>query len=101
MRSALRSAVETNSPGPLTETCSCSISPKSRIKPRAAFNAAFAMTFKIAERMTTAVAPGSVRSVLGPLEIAAVGSANDDAGPRLDVRRDHHAAPVFELARLV
>jgi hypothetical protein len=65
---ALRSAVETNSPGPLTDTCNCSTSPKSRIRPRAALSAAFAMTFRTGDRMTIgsfspSPADGSCRGV--------------------------------------
>ena len=43
--SALRSAAETKSPGPFTETCRFSTSPKSRFKPRPALRAAAVITF--------------------------------------------------------
>src|ERR1700730_5384222 len=104
MRSALRSAAETNSPGPLTETCNCSTSPKSRSSARAALSAAFPMTFKVGDRVAMAKSPRVSRpcpSVLGSLDVASVGSADDDACARADMRRDHHPAPVLELARLV
>src|SRR5207248_518840 len=40
-------------------------------------------------------------SILGPLDKAAVGGADDDAGAGLDIGRDHHPAAVFEAPRLV
>src|SRR6202040_518566 len=104
VRSALRSAVETNSPGPLIETCSCSTSPKSRTRPRAAFRAALAITLITGERVATAdQLPGSPRlaSVFRPFDEAGVGSVDDDAGAGLDIGRDHHPAAIFEPARLV
>src|SRR5215469_8847740 len=105
IRSALRSAVETNSPGPLIETCNCSTSPKSRTSPRAAFSAAFPMTLRIGERtvMTelSRERATACRSVLGALDVTAVGGADDDACPRADMRRDHHTASVLEPAWLV
>src|SRR5271155_3510826 len=45
--------------------------------------------------------PLKIMLVLGPLEVASVGGADDDTRARADMRRDHYAAPVFELARLV
>src|SRR3954447_18450894 len=45
-----RSAAETKSAGPLRETCRFSTSPKSRLRPRAAFIAAPTMTLRIADR---------------------------------------------------
>src|SRR5487761_686316 len=99
VRSAFRSAVETKSPGPLTETCNCSTSPKARNNPRAAFSAAFAMTATTAERTIMPIYP--VCSILGSLDIAAVGGRDDDARAGLDMRRDQDAAAVFEPAGLV
>src|SRR5487761_708891 len=69
--SAATSAAETNSPGPLIETWSCSTSPKSRFSPRAALRQAAAMTLISAER----------------------------AGA--DMRRQHDAPAVRQFARLV
>src|SRR5437764_13434780 len=103
VRSAFRSAVETNSPGPLIETCNCSTSPKSRTRPRAAFKAALVMTLMIGERVATpfSYADLGAASILRPLDIAAVGCVDDDPGAGLDVRRDHDPPAVFEPAGLI
>src|SRR5947209_11342117 len=49
--SARLSAAVTKSPGPLTETCRFSTSPKSRFRPRPALSAAAVITFIRAERI--------------------------------------------------
>src|SRR5688572_27098074 len=99
VRSALRSAAETKSAGPLRETCSCSTSPKSRLRPFAAFSAARTMTLMTGER--TAMTRGDEASLLGALDVAAVFSVHHNAGARLDMRRDQDAAAIVELAGLV
>ena len=50
VRSALMSAWLTKSPGPFSETCSCSTSPKSRLRFLAAAKAARIITVMVAER---------------------------------------------------
>src|SRR5688572_19479452 len=97
VRSALRSAAETKSAGPLRETCSCSTSPKSRLSPRAAFSAARIMTLMAGDR--TAMRRDA--ALLRALDVAAVFGVHHDARARLDMRRDQDAAAIVELAGLV
>ena len=60
------------------------------------------MTLMTGER--TAIASRPLRHadlVLGALDVAAVGGVDDDARAGADMRRDHDAAAVLELAGLV
>ena len=47
------------------------------------------------------VAAETGASVFGSLEIAPLGGADDDARTRADMRRDHDAAAILELTRLI
>src|SRR5260221_6280162 len=60
--SDLRSAAETKSPGPFSDTCRFSISPRSRFNPRPALRAVAVITFIRAERIMDRGFPQSVAS---------------------------------------
>src|SRR5690348_6032371 len=124
--SARLSAIETKSAGPLRLTCSCSTSPKSRLKRGAALRAARVMTVIRPEWATIYPLPRAgeggaakrrrVRVCLGegkdphpsPLPIAGEGASirpphifpvvhiDDDLRPRGDVRRDEHLHAIVE-----
>src|SRR3954467_5950166 len=106
--SARRSAWLTKSDGPLTLTCSCSTSAKSRSSRRAAFCAAFCMTVICGERrraiydfLGSPLPPGEGeergRSGLRPLHVAGVLRADHDAFAGFDERRHGGLHAVAEL----
>src|SRR6185312_3938720 len=95
------SACETKSDGPLTLTCSCSTSLKSRSRRFAAFWAAFAITVMWGERRRAMQSLSSRASALGPLHVAAVLGAHHDLLAGLDERRHRGFHAVGQLRRLV
>src|SRR5690242_10388334 len=94
VRSAFRSAVETNSPAPLTETWRCSTSPKSRISPRAAFSAAFPITLMIGDRTAISTISDGVSVQIhsdGPLV---------DGGPMVSPKTPPHRRRPVPIAEM-
>src|SRR3954464_5971684 len=124
----MMSARLTKSPGPFSETCSCSTSPKSRFSDLAAAKAARIITVMVAERAASDLRSGGpersrpisrgprptratgrleggraigLRSVLGAFHVAAVFRVDHQPGADGDVRRHHHADPALDHGGLV
>ena len=90
--SALRSAAVTKSPGPLSDTCRFSTSPKSRVSARAALRAAATMTLRRAECCHQLRPRGDVGDSLVD---------DHDLLAGADERRHQDAQAVLEHGRLV
>src|SRR5436190_11119816 len=129
VRSAMMSARLTKSPGPFSETWSCSTSPKSRFSSFAAAKAARIITVMVAERGASDLRSGGpersrpmmsgprptratggrleggraigLRSVLGTFHVAAILGVDHQLGADPDMRRHHHADPAFDDGGLV
>src|SRR5215468_2242913 len=125
VRSARRSAWLTKSPGPFSETCRFSTSPKSRLRLLAAAKAARIITVMVAERGASERRSGgpersrpglsgarptratgwsgerAMRLILGALEVAAVLGADHELGADPDMRRHHDANAAFDDGGLV
>src|SRR5262245_20968742 len=125
VRSALMSAWLTKSPGPFSETCRFSTSPKSRFRLLAAAKAARIITVMVAERGASERRSGgpersrpglsgarpmratgwsgarAIGSILGAFHVAAVLGVDHQTGADGDVRRHHHLDAAFDDGRLV
>src|SRR5262245_17973160 len=125
VRSALMSAWLTKSPGPFSEICRCSTSPKSRLRLLAAAKAARIITVMVAERGASERRSGgpdrsrpglsgarptratgwsgarAMGSVLGAFEVAAVLGADHQLGADADMGRHHDADAAFDDGGLV
>src|SRR4029453_6900391 len=124
VRSALMSAWLTKSPGPFSEICRCSTSPKSRFRLLAAAEAERIITVMVAERgaserrsggpersrpgaigarptRATGRSVGGVISILGAFHVAALFGIDHQPGAHGDVRRYHHADAAFDDGGLV
>src|ERR671912_913760 len=125
VRSALMSAWLTKSPGPFSEICRCSTSPKSRFRNFAAAKAARIITVMVAERGASERRSGgpersrpgaigarptratgwsgvrAIKSILGAFHVAAILGVDHQPGADGDVRRHHHADAAFDHGGLV
>src|SRR5262245_11784337 len=119
------SAWLTKSPGPFSEICRYSTSPKSRFRLLAAAKAARIITVMVAERGASERRSGgpersrpelsgarpmratgrsdarAIGSVLGTFHVAAVFGVDHQLGAHGDVRRHHHADAAFDDGGLV
>src|SRR5476651_1937140 len=131
VRSAMMSARLTKSPGPFSETWSCSTSPKSRFSDLAAAKQARIITVIVAERTASDLRSGgpdrsrpissgprptratgplegrrsgggdTSRSILGAFHVFAVVGVDHQTGADADMRRHHHTHAAFDDGRLV